>query len=299
MPNRRQFVRSGAALVAAAAASSRLVALAQSDSGTPAATPAAATPAAATPVVPVDISTLPLKKAGQLTIHADQPAYPPFFIDNDPTNGKGFESAIAYAIGERLGFTREQINWGYTSFNASYAPGPKDFDFYISQVSITEERKEAVDFSDSYYKSPLVVVTKQDSPVLQAKTLVDLAGFSYGAQVGTLYYIAITDYIKPEEDTLVFDTTADSLTALVNGQVDAVIQDLESANFITSEQFEGLVIAGQLPENPGQGMALVFEKGSTLIPYVNSALASLIADGTRDELVEEWLPKPGDLVVYG
>jgi len=289
MPNRRQFVQSGVALAAAVGFAPRLSALAQSDAGTP---------VAATPVVPADISTLPLKKAGQLTVHADKPAYPPFFIDDDPANGKGFESAITYAVGERLGFTREQITWGYTSFNASYAPGPKDFDLYISQVSITDERKRAVDFSDPYYKSPLVVVTKQDSPVLQAKTLAELAKFSYGAQVGTLYYIAITDYIKPEKETLVFDTTADSLTALVNDQIDAVIQDLESATYITTEQFEGLAIAGQLPENPGQGTGFVFEKGSALVPYVNSALASLIADGTRDKLVEEWLAKPPDLTVY-
>ena len=288
MPNRRQFVRSGVALAAVGFAP-RLSALAQSD---------AATPAAATPVVPTDISTLPLKNPGQLTIHADKPAYPPFFIDDDPTNGKGFESALAYAIGERLGFTREQITWGYTSFNASYAPGPKEFDIYITQVSITEERRRAVDFSAPYYKSPLVVVTKQDSPVLEATTLAELATFSWGAQVGTLYYIAITDYINPEQDTLVFDTTADSLTALVNGQIDAVIQDLESANYITSVEFEGLAIAGQLPENPGQGTGMVFEKGSALVPYVNAALASVIADGTRDKLVEEWLAPPADLTVY-
>jgi polar amino acid transport system substrate-binding protein len=289
MPNRRQFVRSGVALAAAVGFAPRLRALAQSD---------AATPAAATPVVPTDISTLPLKNPGQLTIHADKPAYPPFFIDDDPTNGKGFESALAYAVGERLGFSRDQITWGYTSFNASYAPGPKEFDFYITQVSITEERKRAVDFSDPYYTSPLVVVTKEDSPVLEATTLADLAAFSFGAQVGTLYYIAITDYIKPEQDTLVFDTTADSLTALVNGQIDAVVQDLESANYITSEQFEGLAIAGQLPENPGEGTGMVFEKGSALVPYVNAALASVIADGTRDRLVEEWLAPPADLMVY-
>jgi polar amino acid transport system substrate-binding protein len=289
MPNRRQFVRSGAALAAAFVLAPRLSALAQSD---------AATPAAATPVVPTDISTLPLKTPGQLTIHADKPAYPPFFIDDDPSNGKGFESALAYAVGERLGFTRDQITWGYTSFNASYAPGPKDFDFYITQVSITEERKRAVDFSDPYYTSPLVVVTKQDSPVLDATTLAELAKFRFGAQVGTTYYIAITEDIKPEQETLVFDTTADSLTALVNDQIDAVIQDLESANYITSVEFEGLAIAGQLPENPGQGTGMVFEKGSTLVPYVNAALASVIADGTRDKLVEEWLAPPADLMVY-
>jgi polar amino acid transport system substrate-binding protein len=287
MPNRRQIMRSGIAL-AAVGFTPRLSALAQSEAATP----------AATPVVPTDISTLPLKTPGQLTIHADKPAYPPFFIDDDPSNGKGFESALAYAVGERLGFTRDQIKWGYTSFNASYAPGPKDFDFYITQVSITEERKRAVDFSDPYYTSPLVVVTKQDSPVLEAKTLAELAKFSFGAQVGTTYYTAITEYIKPEKETLVFDTTADSLTALVNDQIDAVIQDLESANYITSEQFEGLAIAGQLPETPGEGTGMVFEKGSALVPYVNSALASVIADGTRDKLIEEWLAPPADLAVY-
>jgi len=287
MSHRRQFIRSGVALAAVGFAP-RLSALAQSDAATP----------AATPVVPTDIATLPLKISGQLTIHADKPAYPPFFIDDDPSNGKGFESALAYAIGERLGFSRDQIVWGYTSFNASYAPGPKDFDFYITQVSITEERKRAVDFSDPYYTAPLVVVTKEDSPVLEAKTLAELAKFSFGAQVGTTYYTAITEYIKPEKETLVFDTTADSLTALVNDQIDAVIQDLQSADYITSVEFEGLVIAGQLAENPGQGTGMVFEKGSALVPYVNAALASLIADGTRDKLVEEWLAPPADLTVY-
>jgi polar amino acid transport system substrate-binding protein len=288
MRNRRQVLQLGAALAAVAVGSPRLGALAQGD----------ATPAAATPVVPTDIATLPLKTPGQLTIHADNPAYPPFFIDNDPSNGQGFESAIAYAVAERLGFEPDQVVWGYTTFNASYAPGPKDFDFYISQVSITDERKRAVDFSDPYYRSPLVVVAKEGSPVLDATTLAELAQFTYAAQVGTTYYIAITEDIQPEQETLVFDSTADSLTALVNDQVDAVVLDLETANYVTSEQYEGLVIAGELPNNPGQGTGMVFEKGSPLVPYVNAAIASLIEDGTRDELVEEWLPKPPDITVY-
>lgn len=284
MHNRRQVMQIGLGLAIAAAATPGSRAFARTGD--------------ATPVVPTDISSLPLKKPGQLTIHADQPAYPPFFIDNDPANGKGFESALAFAIGERLGFAKDQIVWGYTSFNASYAPGPKDFDFYITQVSITDERKEAVDFSDPYYISPLVVVAKKDSPVFAATSLAGLAKFSFGAQVGTTYYIAITDDIKPEKETMVFDTTADSLTALENGQIDAVILDLESANYVTSEQFPDMGIAGQLPNNPGQGTGMVFEKGSKLVPYVNAALASLIEDGTRDKLVEEWLPKPADLKVY-
>jgi len=285
MTDRRRFILRAAALGVGAATSIRYGAFAQSD----------ATPPAATPIVPVDIATLPLKKAGQLTIHADQPLFPPWFIDNDPTNGKGFEGSIAVALAERLGFTKEQVVWGYTSFNASYAPGPKDFDFYITEVSITEARKKAVEFSDAYYKSPLTIVTTADSEVLQAKSLSDLRKFKFGSQVGTTYYTYIADTIKPDQEPLVFDTNSDSLTALVNGTVDAVIEDLETANFVTTIGFEGLAIAGVLPGNPGDGMGLVFEKGSTLVPYLNSALASLIADGTRDKLAKEWLPQPADL----
>lgn len=134
--------------------------------------------------------------------------------------------------------------------------------------------------------------------MLEARTLAELAEFRYGAQVGTLYYIAITEDIQPTTETQVFDTTADALSALVNDQIDAVVQDLESATFISTEQFEGLAIVGQLPENPGQGTGLVFEKGSALVPYVNAALASVIEDGKRDELVEEWLSAPAELFVY-
>lgn len=288
MLDRRRLLSRGAALAGAVALAPRFGAFAQSD----------ATPAPATPVVPVDISTLPLKNPGQLTVHADQPLYPPFFIDNDPTNGKGFESALTYALAERLGFTKDQVKWGYTSFNSSYAPGPKPFDYYITEVSITPDRAKAVDFSDPYYTSPLVVVAKKDSALLQAKTVAELAKFTFSTQVGTTYYVYIHDSIKPEKDIQVFDTNADSLTALENGQVDAVVEDLESANYITSQQFQDLAIAGILPDNPGGGMGMVFEKGSKLVPYINSALASIIADGTRDKLVEEWLPKPPGLITY-
>ena len=154
MTSRRRFIQGAVAAAAVGALASTQLHSSAQDS-----TPES-TPAAATPIVPVDISTLPLKKEGELTIHADQPLYAPWFIDNDPTNGKGFEGSVAYALAERLGFTRDQVKWGYTSFNTSYAPGPKDFDFYITEVSITEKRAEAVDFSNSYYQTPLVLIAK-------------------------------------------------------------------------------------------------------------------------------------------
>ena len=74
---------------------------------------------------------------GQLTIGTDKPAFPPYFEDDDPTNGKGFESAVAYAIADQLGFDKSEVKWKVVPFNASFKPGPKDFDFDVNQISIT------------------------------------------------------------------------------------------------------------------------------------------------------------------
>ena len=257
------------------------------------ATPGASPVAAASPVV-ASIDELPLKNAGQLTVHADQPLYPPWFIDNDPTNGQGFESALTYAIAGRLGFTADQVEWGYTSFNTSYAPGPKDFDFYITEVSITEPRKEAVDFSDSYYNSPLVLLAAEGSPLFEAQTLADLKPYTFGAQVGTVYYTYIVDVIQPDSDPLIFNTNADSIQALANGQTDADLQSLQIAQVIVDFQFDNLGIVGLLPDGETE-MGMVFEKGSELVPFINLALQSLKDDGTLDALIAEWLPVPAEL----
>ncbi len=258
-----------------------------------------ASPAAGTPEVAIgDISTLPLREPGKLIVHADQPLYPPWFIDNEPSNGQGFESALAYAIAERLGFTADQVEWGYTSFNASYAPGPKPFDFYLTEVSITAERAEAVGFSDSYYDDPLVTIAAAESPVLAATSIAELRPFTWSTQVGTTFHRYLEEVIQPESDILVFDTNADSVTALTNGTVDGNIQNLQNAIYITTIQFEGLAIGGILPGAVGDGMGLVTELGSPLIPYLNAAIASLKADGTHQALVDEWLPIPEDLQTY-
>src|SRR4051794_13349248 len=105
----------------------------------PAATPQAAATktAAASPCAKPGLSLL---TAGKLTIGTDKPAYPPYFQDDDPTNGKGFESAVAYAVARELGFDKSEVEWTVVPFNSSYAPGPKKFDFDINQISITPQR---------------------------------------------------------------------------------------------------------------------------------------------------------------
>lgn len=257
-----------------------------------------ASPEAEPAVAIGDISTLPLREAGKLIVHTDQPVYAPWFIDNDPSNGQGFEGAFTYAVAEALGFTADQVEWGYTSFNASYAPGPKPFDFYVAEVSITPQRAEAVGFSLSYYDDPLVVVTKTDSPVMEATTLEDLKKFKWGTQVGTTFHSFLIEVIQPDQDVLVYDTNADSLTALDNGTVDAVIQTLQIGIYNTEIQFEGMSLAGLLPDVIGEGIGLVTELDSPLLPYLDAAIGQLFADGTQEALVAEWLPIPDELPTF-
>ena len=95
-----------------------------------------------------DKENLPLLNDGTLTIATDSPAFPPWFVDDDPTNGEGYESAVAYAVADQLGFAADEVTWVTVPFNNSYKPGAKNFDFDINQISISPERAEAVDFSD-------------------------------------------------------------------------------------------------------------------------------------------------------
>ena len=134
--------------------------------------------------------------AGELTVATDKPAYPPYFEDNDPTNGKGFESAVAYAIADQLGFTPDQVTWTVEPFNSSYAPGPKDFDFDVNQISIKPQRAEQVDFSIPYYTSNQSVVALKDSDAADATSLADLQDAKIGVQIGTTSLDAVESSIQ-------------------------------------------------------------------------------------------------------
>jgi polar amino acid transport system substrate-binding protein len=179
---------------------------------------------------------LALKTAGQLTVGTDKPAFPPYFVDDDPTNGKGFESAVAYAAADELGFSKDEVEWTVVPFNASYAPGPKDFDFDINQISITPQREMAVDFSRPYYTAPQAVVTPKNSEFVNAQTFAELEGATVGVQIGTTSLDAVNEVMQPAEDPKVFNDSNDVVTALKQGQVDAVVVDLPTAFYVTAAQ---------------------------------------------------------------
>ncbi len=234
---------------------------------------------------------LQTKRDGILTIGTDSPAYPPWFIDNDPSNGQGFESAVAYAVAEELGFSEDQVEWITVTFNNAIAPGPKDFDFDINQFSITEERRNAVDFSSPYYDVRQAVITVETSPIAGATTLAELADARLGAQVGTTSYQAITDLIQPNVEPSVFNTNDDARQALENGTIDGLVVDLPTAFYMTSAELTNGIIVGQLPPLDGQQeqFGLVLDLNSPLTDCVSQAVDALRENGTLAELEERWL----------
>ena len=187
---------------------------------------------------------LPLLKSGTFTIATDDPAFEPWFVDNDPTNGKGFEGAVAYAVAEKLGFAKDDVTWVKAGFNQAIQAGTKTFDVDINQFSITTDRAKAVDFSSPYYSAAQAIITLKDSKFAGATSLAELKDAKLGAQVATTSLEAIKQ-IDPSSDPLVYDDTTKAAQALQNGQVDAVVADLPSAYYLTAAELDGATIVGQ------------------------------------------------------
>ncbi len=268
-------------------------------SSAPPATGSAGATASASAADACATDQLNLKTPGQLTIGTDSPAYDPWFQDNDPSNGKGFESAVAYAVAGQLGFTNDQVKWVKVPFNTSYKPGDKDFDFDINQISITPARAEVVDFSDGYYAAAQAVVALKDSDIAQAASLADLAKYKLGAQTGTTSLTAVRETIKPDSDPAVFEDTNAAKQALLNGQIDGIVVDLPTAFYITAAEIKNSVIVGQFQPVSGEQeeFGMLFQKGNPLVACVNEALAALTSNGTLDQLEQQWLSSEVDVPV--
>lgn len=247
-------------------------------------------PPAATGLSSCTKDQLTTKTAGKLTIGTDDPAYEPWFKDNKPENGEGFESAVAYAVADRLGYARSDVTWVRVPFNNAIAPGPKAFDFDINQFSITEDRKKAVDFSGPYYLVRQTVIALKSSKIAQVPNVAGLQSAKLGAQVGTTSYKAITDLIKPATQPQVYNTNDDAKKALQNGQIDGLVVDLPTAFYMTAAELEDAVIVGQLPQvGVPEQFGLVLDKGSALTGCVTQAVDQLRSSGELTRLEQQWL----------
>jgi polar amino acid transport system substrate-binding protein len=280
-----------------AAASMVLAACGQASAPSAVSTAAASTAASAAATDECAPANLTTVTGGQLTIGTDSPAYPPYFVTDDPTkengdpaSGQGFESAVAYAVAEGLGFTKDQVKWEVVPFNSSYAPGEKNFDFDINQISITPDRQKVVDFSDGYYDVNQAVVALADSPIANATTLAELQKANLGAQVGTTSAKYIEDVIKPTNQAQIFNDTNDAKSAMQAGQIDGLIVDLPTAYYITAVEIENSKIVGQFAAEAGsEQFGMLFAKGNPLVSCVNKVLADLKASGELQAIQDQWL----------
>jgi polar amino acid transport system substrate-binding protein len=259
-------------------------------------------PAGSAQANPCAKSNLTLVTPGQLTIGTDNPAYDPFFLgptgdgwtgqfNHDPYNDQGFESATAYAVAQQLGFSKEQVKWVAVPFNNSYKPGPKNFDFYLAQVSYSPERAKGADLSDSYYDEQEAVVALKGTDIAGATTVGELQPFTYGAQIGTTSYDVTKDVIKPGSSIQTFNTLNAALQALKNGQIDGIVVDYPTAYFMANVQLAGQgTIVGVLPSPGGkEHFSMVLQKDSSLTQCVNGAISALRADGTLAQIQDRWL----------
>ena len=227
---------------------------------------------------------------GFLTIGTDDPAYTPWFDSNKPANGKGFESAVAYAVAKQLGYPASKVRWVKAPFNTVIQPGKKSFDFDINEVSITPERAKAVDFSTGYYDVAQALITTTKSKIAKAKTIADLANAKLGAAVGTTSYTTITGVIKPKAKPAVFDTNDIATQALINGQIDGLVTDLPTAFYIANASLKNGLIVGQFAAKAGsEQFGLVLSKGSALTKSLSAGVDALRANGTLKKIAAKWL----------
>jgi polar amino acid transport system substrate-binding protein len=234
--------------------------------------------------------TLRTRTAGKLVVGTDNPAYEPWFSDNKPENGKGFESAVAYAVAERLGYANADVSWTRVTFNNAIAPGPKKYDLDINQFSITPVRKQAVDFSAPYYLVRQTVIALKKNKFAEVGSIAGLIDAKLGAQVGTTSYQAITDVIRPKQKPQVFNSNDDAKKALQNGQIDGLVVDLPTAFYMTAAELDGGVIVGQLPQvGIPEQFGIVLDKDSPLTDCVSRAVDQLRNDGTLAALEKQWL----------
>jgi polar amino acid transport system substrate-binding protein len=232
---------------------------------------------------------------GQLTVGTGDPVYPPWMLNDDPEGGEGFENGLVYALAEELGFDHEDVVWVGQTFEEAIAPGPKDYDFAIQQISVTAERQEIVDFSMVYFQPDKALLALPDSAVADATSFAELQEANWGATIGT----TDLDYIEGiigADDVAVFDDQSGTFQALLGGQIDATVVALPTALFATAVQIPEAQIVALLPADEADaGHGLLFQQGNELVDCINQGLQAVIDAGVVDSLIEQYLLPEEDI----
>jgi polar amino acid transport system substrate-binding protein len=242
----------------------------------------------------------PLLHTGTLTIGTDNPAYPPYFDGQEksstgfkasnPYSGKGFESAVGYAVAGQLGYSHASVKWTPVHFVNSYAPGKKPFDLYLAQVSYKPVRAKTVDFSNGYFNVNQAVVAFSSNKYAHVTTVSGLKGAKIGVPLGTTSYDYVVRYIKPSSKPSVYPSQDAAVAGLKAKQVDALVVDFPTAYYLADVELSKATLVGRLPTRGGEEhFGIVFQKGNPLRACVNKALAALKASGKLAQLENTWI----------
>ena len=261
-------------------------------------TGAAALPAAASPAAIRALgqcrATLPSLEhtPGVLTVATERPGNWPWFIDNRPTNGRGYESALVYAIAKSLGIAHRDVRWVQQPYATATAPGTKSFDFDADEIAQPVAATTAVTYSSAYYNLHTALVARPDSTILAHHDAAALRTYRYGALAGSAELHYLQHSLHPRRAPQAFKSVSSLLAALRAGTVDAIALDTASALSLvhTPAHASGaaLAIVGQFPGVSGH-YALVFQHRNPLAGCVDQSLALLRANGTLAALQSRWL----------
>ncbi|WP_251078384.1 ABC transporter substrate-binding protein [Frankia sp. AiPs1] len=232
---------------------------------------------------------LNLVHQGQLTIATSSPPDTPWFADGQPTNGRGFESALAYAIAAELGFSADKVHWITVPHADAVAAGKKPFDFDIDHMAITSRLLRTVDLSAGYYTVPMTVVALRTSRIAQVTTLAGLKDAKLGVPAGATGQETIAQRIAPVQEPAVFTDANDAAEAMENGPIDGIVVDFVTA-FQLAHTVPNAFILGQFPgAEPQDQLGMVFEKGNPLAQSVNDTLTRLRRSGQLLQIAGQWL----------
>jgi len=197
-------------------------------------------------------------------------------------------------IAKRMGLGT--VKWVNIAFDQLYAPGTKQFDVGVSEITITDERSQAVDFSEPYFDANQGILVKADSQYANATKTEDLLSAKFGAEAGTTGLDYVNNQVKPQQPVSQFDTTDVTAQALKTGTIDVQIIDVPIAAGIRDGSDVPLKLIGQFVTNEQYGLAM--EKGSPVKSCVDQAITDMKADGTLKTFQEKYFPGTTDIPVF-
>jgi len=231
-------------------------------------------------LLPACSPAAPEKK--KLTVACDA-TWPPFEIINEQTKElDGFGPELMRAIAAKAGLDIELVNVGFDSLMAGVSQC--QYDMAVSSITITDERKKTILFSDPYYLAGQMVTVRKDNDSIKSKD--DLAGKTVGGQIGTTGIIEAGKIAGANVKT--YDEVGFAFQDVINGRLDAVIADSPVAQGYVAKNKDKLKTAGPIFTDENYGIAIC-KKNADLVPKINAAIKALKDEGFLDRLSQKWI----------